>query len=98
MSSQKSSTRGFSAESIINIFSLTPDYPAHITINGQDGSDTVNVSAAVNPVMDKSLTVYADTIKVSGSSVISTSGAGSVTLKADRNRGQGGQGSEYKPP
>jgi len=72
-------------DDIIDVTSLTPYYPAHVTINGQDGSDTVNVSAAVNPVMDKSLTVYADTIKVSGSSVISTSGAGSVTLKADRN-------------
>jgi hypothetical protein len=67
----------------IDITSLAAGYPAHVTINGQGGTDTVSFDGTVSLASDKHLTVTADTIEVNAD--LSTSGMGSVSLNADRN-------------
>ncbi|MHC4433179.1 MAG: beta strand repeat-containing protein, partial [Planctomycetota bacterium] len=69
----------------IELDGLTASYPAHVTIDGQAGFDEIEINATVNLATNKNMSVYADTIKVSGSGKISASGSGSVTLRASRN-------------
>ncbi|MFC1766290.1 hypothetical protein ACFL6U_29965, partial [Planctomycetota bacterium] len=67
----------------IDVTSLLASYPADVTINGQAGSDTVNFDGTVSLDVGKDLAVTADTINVN--SDVSTSGAGTVSLTADKN-------------
>ena len=72
---------GDTGDDIIDILSLAANYAAHISIDGQGGSDTVNVNGAVS-LDNRDLTITADTIDV-GATVATAGGDVSLTATGD---------------
>jgi uncharacterized delta-60 repeat protein/CSLREA domain-containing protein len=85
---------GDTGDDVINIDGLTPGYPAHLTIDGGTGTDTVGFHGAVS-LDNRNLTVTANTIRVdatvaTGGGDVSLSAANDVTLNAMMDTGGGG--------
>ena len=74
---------GNTGDDVIDLTSLPANYPAHLTIDGQSGTDIVNVDGPLSFAAGESLTLDADQISV-GSSV-ATTGDGVVDLIAGRD-------------
>jgi hypothetical protein len=70
-------------DDVVNINGLPIGFDGNITINGQNGTDTVNFNGNANFASGRTLTVTSDIINVN--SAIVTSGPGQVLLTADRN-------------
>ena len=67
----------------MTVTSVDAAYNVDLTINGEGGSDTVNLNADITFANGESLLVTAETLNAGAGADLTTSGAGLITLTAD---------------